>query len=90
MNLFFWGFESDVFLSLSSYLDTVESIRFFCFSFKALTWRGLGVKLAIVNKVNLKTGKKLDERKGTAVERTRQMNDEIAKKQGWQVIAPRA
>lgn len=42
----------------------------------------------IVNKVNLKTGKKLDERKGTAVERTRQMNDEIAKKQGWQVIAP--
>ena len=42
----------------------------------------------IVNKVNLKTGKKLDERKGAAVERTRQMNDEIAKKQGWQVIAP--
>ncbi|MEQ6219795.1 relaxase/mobilization nuclease domain-containing protein [Levilactobacillus brevis] len=41
-----------------------------------------------MNKVNLKTGKKLDERKGTAVERTRQMNDEIAKKQGWQVIAP--
>ncbi|MEQ6219823.1 relaxase/mobilization nuclease domain-containing protein [Levilactobacillus brevis] len=33
----------------------------------------------IVNKVNLKTGKKLDERKGTAVERTRQMNDESPK-----------
>ncbi|MEQ6219750.1 relaxase/mobilization nuclease domain-containing protein [Levilactobacillus brevis] len=44
----------------------------------------------IVNKVNLKTGKKLDERKGTAVERTRQMNDEIAKKQGWQSDCPRA
>ncbi|MEQ6219712.1 relaxase/mobilization nuclease domain-containing protein [Levilactobacillus brevis] len=41
-----------------------------------------------MNKVNLKTGKKLDERKGTAVERTRQMNDEIAKKQGWQSDCP--
>lgn len=42
----------------------------------------------IVSKVNLETGKKLDERKGAAVERARTVNDEIAKKQGWQVIAP--
>jgi hypothetical protein len=39
-----------------------------------------------VNKVNLQTGKKLDERKGTVVERARTANDEIAKKQGWKVI----
>ena len=39
-----------------------------------------------VNKVNLQTGKKLDERKGAAVERARTANDEIAKKQGWKVI----
>ncbi|MBU7478911.1 relaxase/mobilization nuclease domain-containing protein [Lactiplantibacillus pentosus] len=42
----------------------------------------------IVSKVNLETGKKLDERKGAAVERARTVNDEIAKKHGWQVIAP--
>jgi hypothetical protein len=42
----------------------------------------------IVSKVNLETGKKLDERKGAAVERARTANDAIAKKQGWQVIAP--
>ena len=41
-----------------------------------------------VNKVNLQTGKKLDERKGAAVERARKFNDEIAKKQGWKVIPP--
>ncbi|WP_369670692.1 relaxase/mobilization nuclease domain-containing protein [Enterococcus faecium] len=42
----------------------------------------------IINKVNLQTGKKLDERKGSAVERARNANDEISKEQGWQVIAP--
>ena len=42
----------------------------------------------IINKVNLQTGKKLDERKGSAVERARNANDEISKKQGWKVIEP--
>ncbi|MCT2897887.1 relaxase, partial [Lentilactobacillus buchneri] len=42
----------------------------------------------IINKVNLQTGKKLDERKGSAVERARNANDEISKEQGWQVIEP--
>lgn len=41
-----------------------------------------------VNKVNLETGKKLDERKGVAVERARTANDEIAHEQGWKVIPP--
>lgn len=41
-----------------------------------------------VNKVNLETGKKLDERKGTAVERARKVNDEIARNNGWKVIPP--
>lgn len=40
----------------------------------------------VVSKVNLETGKKLDERKGSAVERARNANDEISKKQGWKVI----
>ena len=39
-----------------------------------------------VNKVNLETGKKLDERKGAAVERARNANDEISKENGWKVI----
>ncbi|NLR19679.1 relaxase/mobilization nuclease domain-containing protein, partial [Lactobacillus sp. LC28-10] len=38
--------------------------------------------------VNLQTGKKLDERKGSAVERARNANDEISKEQGWKVIEP--
>ncbi|RNE16574.1 Relaxase/mobilization nuclease domain protein [Lacticaseibacillus paracasei] len=42
----------------------------------------------IINKVNLQTGKKLDERKGSAVERARNANDEISKEQGWKVIEP--
>lgn len=42
----------------------------------------------IINKVNLRTGKKLDERKGSAVERARNANDEISKEQGWKVIEP--
>ena len=42
----------------------------------------------VVNKVNLETGKKLDERKGAAVENARKANDEIAKKNGWKVIPP--
>jgi hypothetical protein len=42
----------------------------------------------IINKVNLQTGKKLDERKGSAVERARNVNDEISKEQGWKVIEP--
>lgn len=42
----------------------------------------------IINKVNLQTGKKLDERKGSAVERARNTNDEISKEQGWKVIEP--
>ena len=41
----------------------------------------------IINKVNLQTGKKLDERKGSA-ERARNANDEISKEQGWKVIEP--
>ena len=42
----------------------------------------------IINKVNLQTGKKLDERKGSAVERARNANDEISKEQVWKVIEP--
>lgn len=42
----------------------------------------------IINKVNLQTGKKLDERKGSAVECARNANDEISKEQGWKVIEP--
>lgn len=42
----------------------------------------------VLNKVNLETGKKLDERKGIAVERARTANDEIAHEQGWKVIPP--
>lgn len=42
----------------------------------------------IVNKVNLLTGKKMDEKKGQLVNRLRKANDEIAKSQGWQVIKP--
>lgn len=42
----------------------------------------------IINKINLQTGKKLDERKGSAVERARNANDEISKEQGWKVIEP--
>lgn len=42
----------------------------------------------IINKVNLQTGKKLDERKGSVVERARNANDEISKEQGWKVIEP--
>ena len=42
----------------------------------------------IINKVNLQTGKKLDERKGSAIERARNANDEISKEQGWKVIEP--
>jgi hypothetical protein len=42
----------------------------------------------IINKVNLQTGKKLDERKGSAVERARNANDKISKEQGWKVIEP--
>lgn len=42
----------------------------------------------IINKVNLQTGKKLDEHKGSAVERARNANDEISKEQGWKVIEP--
>lgn len=40
----------------------------------------------IVNKVNLHTGKKLDERRGEAVKRAREINDKISLQQGFKVI----
>lgn len=42
----------------------------------------------IVNKVNLETGHKLRERPGEAVKRARQINDRLAEREHWQVIAP--
>lgn len=42
----------------------------------------------IVSKVNLETGKKMQDTQGHSVDSIRNVNDEIAKEQGWQVIAP--
>ncbi|MEQ6219784.1 relaxase/mobilization nuclease domain-containing protein [Levilactobacillus brevis] len=44
----------------------------------------------IVSKVNLETGKKMQDTQGHSVDSIRNVNDEIAKEQGWQVIAPRS
>ncbi len=42
----------------------------------------------IVNKVNLATGKKLDEKRGHVVSRIRHANDELARAQGWHILPP--
>lgn len=42
----------------------------------------------IVSKVNLETGKKMQDTQGHSVDSIRNVNDEIAKEQGWQIIAP--
>lgn len=40
----------------------------------------------IVNKVNLKTGKKMREKPGQTVARAREINDNLAQQQGWKII----
>lgn len=42
----------------------------------------------IVNKVNLTTGKKLDEKRGQTVSRVRAANDDLARAQGWHILPP--
>lgn len=42
----------------------------------------------LVNKVNLKTGKKLREAPGKTVEKARAINDQLAQQQHWRILPP--